>query len=311
MFLRRPSSSTSSSSTTATHSLNVLVDYASPNMAKELHVGHLRSTIIGDAIANTLEFVGHRVERVSHVGDFGTPVAIVIAMALEQRLDWTMSRTAAAAADDDDDVPSVNALTKLYVDGKARRESERAFAALVDDIVLVLQGLASRSSRFADDAAHVERIRRAWRVVCAASRRSFERIFARLGVVGLVERGESFYVAQLAAIVDRLQRANLVQQNAGGSSCGNDADADGEDGGLIAHVCGAPLVVRKRDGSYLYATTDLAGVQHRSNKDWVVYVVDASQSLVIQCRCAEIFRKFVYNSNVAFSTSNKDSSYAL
>ena len=115
----------------------VLVDHASPNMAKELHIGHLRSAIIGAAIANTLEFLGHSVERVSHVGDFGTPVAIVVAHAHLSRARWLL-------VDDDVDAtatpPNVAQLTTLYVEGRARM-NDMKFATHVKNVVRVMQKL--------------------------------------------------------------------------------------------------------------------------------------------------------------------------
>jgi arginyl-tRNA synthetase len=229
----------------------VLVDFASPNMAKELHVGHVRSAIIGHALANALELLGHEVLRVSHVGDFGTPIATVIAQALTLRLPWALLEPGAAP-------PTVAELTTLYKSGIASTD-DAAFAALVNRVLAAMQLAAAGEPA---DGALVG----AWQAVCKSSRASFGRIFDRLGVAP-VERGESFYAPMLPAVVERLERADLVRET---------------DGALIADVAGAPLVVRKRDGSFLYSTTDLAAVKHRAidlGCEWVVYVVDASQKL--------------------------------
>lgn len=243
----------------------VLVDYASPNMAKELHVGHVRSALLGHALANALELLGHDTLRVSHVGDFGTPIATVVARALSLSLPWALRRPDAVP-------PTAAELAVLYKDGAA--QSDPVFLALVKRVTAAIQAAAAGEP--ADQA-----LVGAWRAVCSASRASFSRVFDRLGVRP-VERGESFYAPMLPAIVERLDRKGLLRV---------------DDGALVADVAGAPLVVRKGDGSFLYSTTDLAALKHRASVlgcEWVVYVVDASQKLHFEqifalARAAELY----------------------
>lgn len=154
--------------------------------------------------------------------------------------------------------PSVTALAELYRDAVAATNSD-GFDSLVHRITAAIQ--ASAAGVAADES-----LVGAWRAVCAASRGSFERIFSRLNV-NPIERGESFYAPMLPAIVSELERNSLVRN---------------DNGALVADVCGAPLIVRKSDGTFLYGTTDLAAVKHRAvdlNRQLVIYVVDASQKL--------------------------------
>lgn len=149
-------------------------------------------------------------------------------------------------------------MAELYRNGLAIGKSDN-FDLLVKRITTAIQ--ASAAGLPAD-----ETLVGAWRAVCDASRGSFERIFRRLGV-NPVERGESFYATMLPTVVSELERHNLVRV---------------DDGALVADVCNAPLIVRKGDGTFLYSTTDLAAVQHRATqlgRQWVIYVVDASQKL--------------------------------
>jgi arginyl-tRNA synthetase len=175
------------------------------------HVGHLRSAIIGEAIANTMEFLGHSVERVSHVGDFGTPLAIVVRRALDLDLAWTRQSADAQLR------PTVSELAALYREGKALRDSDAAFATRVDEVLLVLQlqppphlddaqrhRLVAWLSCCCNAAVCCHSIRRTWACVCEVSTRAFDRTFARLGVSARA-RGESHHVEQLPHVCQLLQ----------------------------------------------------------------------------------------------------------
>lgn len=220
-----------------------VVDFSSPNVAKEMHVGHLRSTIIGDTIARTLEYCGVDVLRLNHVGDWGTQFGMLIQNIAELR-------EGGLDAAQDEDVADLQA---LYKASKKRFDDDPDFKTRAREAVTRLQG---------GDPQYVA----AWQRICAASRAEFDQIYARLGV-SLVERGESYYNPALPDTVADLQAAGVA------------VDSDG----AVAVFCeghAAPLIVRKSDGGYGYATTDLAALRQRvtdEQADWIVYVTDAGQ----------------------------------
>jgi arginyl-tRNA synthetase len=230
--------------------LRVVVDFSSPNIAKEMHVGHLRSTILGDAISRVLAFVGHDVLRLNHLGDWGTQFGMLITHLTEVFPDALTRPEGVRIAD----------LDGFYKEAKKRFDADAAFADRAREQVVKLQG---------GDAA----ARRAWEVLCDASRAEFRKIYDRLGVA-IQERGESFYNPRLPAVVADLAARGLLQES---------------DGAQVVFVPGfvgregepQPLIVRKRDGGYNYATTDLAAVRHRVAEEragWIAYVTDAGQA---------------------------------
>jgi hypothetical protein len=262
-----------------------IVDFASPNMAKELHVGHLRSTVIGDSLCNLLEFLGHDVTRVSHVGDIGTPLALVIGAALRAGLPWT------SPGNSDAPLPTAEQLSELYREARELRDNNASFAARVHAIGEQLHSYLLRDANANananttttnnnssynrnnnDNIGYTEQdVVHTWQQVCEVSRRAFTALFARLGV-RVEERGESSYVQHTPDAVARLIDAGLLRD---------------DDGALLADVCGAPLVVRKRNGAVLYSTTDLAALLTRGDYDRAIYVVDASQQLHFKQVCVE------------------------
>jgi len=225
----------------------VVVDYSSPNIAKEMHVGHLRSTVIGDCLANCLEFRGHKVTRANHVGDWGTQFGMLLA-----HLDDVAPVTGGAT-------PAIGDLVAFYKAAKGRFDADDAFAARSRALVVALQG---------GDARALE----AWARLCEASRSEFQDIYDRLGVTGLEEVGESFYNDRLAAVVADLEASGLAEVS---------------DGALVVYAADdvakekTPTIVRKSDGGFLYATTDLAAASYRARDlgcDRVLYVTDAGQA---------------------------------
>ena len=220
----------------------VLVDFSSPNVAKELHVGHLRSTIIGDSIARVLEARGHDVLRRNHVGDWGTQFGMLVAHVAERFPD--------AASDP----PPLEALTTLYQEARARFDGDPAFKAESQRRVTLLQSGDEPSLAL-------------WRALCALSRREFEALYARLGV-RIEEVGESSFNHLLPAMCDELATAGHASV--------------GEGGALLLHVDGikVPLMVRKSDGGFGYDSTDLAAVRDRTQREGarrVIYVTDVGQ----------------------------------
>ncbi len=221
-----------------------VVDFSSPNVAKEMHVGHLRSTIIGDTLARTLEFCGLDVLRLNHVGDWGTQFGMLI-QHMTESTPGGLERVGDAGVSD---------LQALYKAAKKRFDAEEDFKARAREAVTRLQG--------GDPAATA-----AWKTICAASRVEFEAIYDRLGV-SLVERGESHYNPLLADLVRDMEAAGVAVEDAGAK---------------VVWVEGVehPLIVQKSDGGFGYATTDLAALRqrvHDEKADWVIYVTDAGQA---------------------------------
>jgi len=227
-----------------------IVDFSSPNIAKEMHVGHLRSTIIGDCLARILEFRGHEVLRLNHVGDWGTQFGMLIAYLREA---YPQALTTADALDLGD-------LVTFYKQAKHRFDADAAFKETSQQEVVQLQ-------------AGAEDTRRAWQLLCDQSRREFQVIYDRLGVQ-LTERGESFYNPFLPAVVADLDRLGLLEEDAG-AQCVFLEGFTNKAGSPL------PLIVQKSDGGYNYATTDLAALRYRIGEDGadrIIYVTDAGQA---------------------------------
>ena len=227
-----------------------VVDFSAPHIAKEMHVGHLRSTIIGDSIARLLEFRGHDVLRINHVGDWGTQFGMLIAYLREA---YPEALTTANALDLGD-------LVTLYRKAKQRFDEDEAFQKAARQEVVQLQ-------------AGAEDTRRAWELLCEQSRREFQVIYDLLGV-HLIERGESFYNPMLPAVVEDLDRLGLLVEDAGAKCVFLDGFTNKEGEPL-------PLIVQKSDEGYNYNTTDLAALRYRINQDqanWIIYITDAGQA---------------------------------
>ena len=236
--------------TTAKTPKRVVVDFSAPNIAKEMHVGHLRSTIIGDCIARLLEFRGHDVLRLNHVGDWGTQFGMLIAYL---RLAYPEALTTANALDLGD-------LVTLYRQAKQRFDEDEAFRDAARSEVVRLQ-------------AGVEETRRAWELLCEQSRREFQVIYDLLDV-HLIERGESFYNPMLRAVVEDLDRLGLLVEDAGAKCVFLEGFTNKEGEPL-------PLIVQKSDEGYNYNTTDLAALRYRIEQEhanWIIYVTDAGQA---------------------------------
>jgi arginyl-tRNA synthetase len=235
---------------TATNPQKQIVDFSSPNIAKEMHVGHLRSTIIGDSIARVLEFQGHEVLRLNHVGDWGTQFGMLITYLKEVYPD---ALTTANALDLGD-------LVEFYRQAKVRFDQDETFKETSRQEVVRLQAGAEDS-------------RRAWQLLCEQSRREFQLIYDDLGIK-LTERGESFYNQFLPQIVEELDKIGLLVENQGAKCVFLEGFTNKEGEPL-------PLIVQKTDGGYNYATTDLAALRHRIETEKatrIIYVTDAGQS---------------------------------
>jgi arginyl-tRNA synthetase len=228
----------------------VVVDFSSPNIAKEMHVGHLRSTILGDCIARVLEFRGHDVLRLNHVGDWGTQFGMLI---LYLREAYPEALTTADALDLGD-------LVVLYKKAKQRFDEDPVFQEAARQEVVKLQ---------AQDPDSIK----AWQLLCDQSRREFQVIYDRLNIQ-ITERGESFYNPYLADVVNDLRTGGLLVESDG-------AQCVFLDGFTNRHGDPLPLIIQKTDGGYNYATTDLAAIRYRiqtDRADRIIYITDAGQS---------------------------------
>jgi len=230
--------------------LTVVVDFSSPNIAKEMHVGHLRSTIIGDCLARLLEFLGHNVLRLNHVGDWGTQFGMLI----------LYLREVAPNALDAGSNLDLGDLVEFYKKAKARFDEDEKFQEEARSEVVKLQG--------GDEASL-----KAWKVLCDQSRKEFDKIYEMLDVK-LTERGESFYNPYLSSVVKDLQDLKLAVEDDGAQCVFLDGFKN-RDGNA------QPLIVQKSDGGYMYSTTDLAAIRYRITKDKadrVLYVTDIGQA---------------------------------
>lgn len=237
----------------------IVVDYSSPNIAKEMHVGHLRSTIIGDTLSNLLEFSGHEVVRLNHVGDWGTQFGMLVEHLRDEY-------PAALSIETSQDVELGN-LVELYKAAKKRFDKDEDFKTRAREGVVKLQ------------AGNEEELA-AWQALCAASRVEYQKIYDVLNIKGLVERGESFYNPYLNGVVEDLEEQGLAVKSEGATAVFLDGYAN-KDGSPL------PMLVRKSDGGFNYATTDLAAIRQRvemisddggEKADRVLYVTDAGQS---------------------------------
>jgi arginyl-tRNA synthetase len=228
----------------------VVIDYSSPNVAKEMHVGHIRSTVIGDCLARVLDFVGHDVVRQNHVGDWGTPFGMLI----EHLTDLGSDAAARELGQ--------GSLNEFYKAARQKFDADPAFAERARQRVVLLQG---------GDEKTLEH----WRELVAASRRYFEAIYRRLGVL-LVDadvRGESFYNPFLAEVSADLETRGVARID-DGALCVFMDEFKGRDGAPL------PLIVRKQDGGFGYAATDLAALRFRTRDlgaTRLLYVTGAPQ----------------------------------
>ena len=228
----------------------VVIDYSSPNLAKEMHVGHLRSSIIGDSIARVLEHLGHRVIRQNHVGDWGTQFGMLVAYLVEQQKD-----NAAFELSD---------LEQFYRAAKVRFDEDPAFADTAREYVVKLQG-------------GDETVLALWRQFVETSLQHAEHVYQMLGLK--LQRadvaGESSYNDDLPVVVEELSQKGLAVESDGAKVVFLDEfkNKDGEP---------AAFIVQKQGGGFLYSTTDLATMRHRVNNlraTRLLYVVDTRQDL--------------------------------
>jgi arginyl-tRNA synthetase len=221
----------------------VVIDYSSPNVAKQMHVGHLRATVIGDCLRRVLSRLGHKVIAQSHIGDWGTQFGMLVEQILDEGIDASTLTLPEAEA--------------LYARASAHFGTDQDFAIRARRRVVALQ-------------AGDEETRHIWRELINISLAGFNEAYARLGVLLTDDdlAGESMYNDDLPEVVAELERSGITVI---------------DDGALCVFVEGfaAPMIVRKSDGGFGYSATDLAAIRYRVrdlHANRIIYVVDARQS---------------------------------
>jgi arginyl-tRNA synthetase len=241
---------------------NIVVDFSAPNIAKQMHVGHLRSTIIGDCICRMLEFLGHNVIRQNHIGDWGTQFGMLIAYLF---LEKTASRMEKLFGERPDDAPDIIKNTEqLYREAKKKYDSDSSFAELSREYVVALQKGQEGTLGY-------------WKTIVELSIKECQEIYNQLGITLTPNdiKGESTYNSDLAHVVQELKQAGLAEESDGAVCVFPDGFKNKEGQPL-------PFIIQKSDGAYLYATTDLAAIHYRVNElkaDTIIYVTDSRQKL--------------------------------
>lgn len=232
----------------------IIVEFSSPNIAKELHVGHLRSTIIGDCLARLFEFVGHDVLRLNHVGDWGTQFGMLIVY-LKREHPKVLTG---------EETTDLSQLMAWYKASKKKFDEDPEFKKQSQLQVVSLQG--------GDPVAL-----KAWQMICEISRKAFHEIYDLMDVT-ITERGESFYNPYLAGVVKDLEDKGLITISEGAKCIFLDGFVSREGEPL-------PMIIQKSDGGYNYETTDMAALRHRvdiEKADRIICVTDAGQALHFQ-----------------------------
>ncbi|XP_061595256.1 arginine--tRNA ligase, cytoplasmic [Cololabis saira] len=240
----------------------VVVDFSSPNIAKEMHVGHLRSTIIGDSMCRLFEFLGYDVLRLNHVGDWGTQFGMLIAHLQDKFPDYLTSS------------PPISDLQAFYKESKKRFDEDEDFKKRAYQCVVRLQ---SKEAEFI----------KAWNLICDVSRREFQRVYNCLDIQ-IMERGESYYQDLMTEVVKEFEDKGLAELDEGRKI-------------VFAPGQSVPLTIVKSDGGYTYDTSDLAALHQRLFKekaDIIIYVTDSGQAMHFQLVFAAAQKIGWYNPQV-------------
>lgn len=226
----------------------IVIDFSAPNVAKSMHVGHIRSTILGDALTRVLRFRGHTVETDNHLGDWGTQFGMLI-VGYRSFLDQVAYEQDPLAE-----------MERIYKEVQARATTDSALADRArEELAKLQQGDTANTAL--------------WQEFMQVSRQAFERIYARLNVHFDHWLGESFYNPMLASVVQDLREKNLARPSEGAICIFYDEGTE---------LAATPFLIQKQDGAFLYATTDLATIQYRAETfqpNRVIYVTDGRQQL--------------------------------
>ena len=264
----------------------IVIDFSSPNVAKPMHVGHIRSTILGDCLARTLRLLGHRVITDNHLGDWGTQFGMLIA-GWKRHLDPALLQT-----------DPFGEMERLY--RKVHAASKENPATLEE----ARQELVALQSGDPENLA-------IWRKMQSLSQAQFDGIYGRLGVKFDHTLGESFYNPRLRATVDELGRRGIARESEGARCVFSDGSLPPKEDPFLIHEEGEwrpnPCLIQKSDGGFNYATTDLATLAYRLetwHPDEIIYVTDGRQQLHFRqifaafrrCVCSPIkyWRKNIY-----------------
>lgn len=239
----------------------ILIDFSSPNIAKPMHIGHIRSTIIGDCLRRVANFLGHDVIADNHIGDWGTPIGQVI-------YGWKNNLNESAFNED-----PIKELLRLYQLVKEGFESDpKINAACLEETVKLQSGDGESISL--------------WNQFKEITLSEANKIYSRLDIEFDVTLGESFYHNQLAPIVEDLLAKGIAEISDGAVCIFSNNELEAKDDPLLVSRDGewipVPCMVRKKDGGFNYATTDIATIDYRVNElnsDKILYVVDDRQSL--------------------------------
>ena len=227
----------------------VIIDYSSPNIAKNMHVGHLRSTIIGDCIKNILNALGYFTSPVNHIGDWGTQFGILIEYIKTYKKEFTKKNNA-----------NINQLSSFYKDGKIKFDENSDFRFRATDNVLLLQ----KGNKMT---------RKIWSKFCSISYISFSKIYKLLGIQ-IKEKGESYYNSILQDTLNKLNKKGFLMRS-NNAECVYVKNFFNKTENLL------PIIVKKKDGGFNYSSTDLAALRYRveySGASWIIYCVDVGQS---------------------------------
>ena len=246
---------------TTTRPRTVVIDFSSPNIAKPMHVGHIRSTILGDCLARTLRLLGHRVITDNHIGDWGTQFGKLL-------VGWKQQLDRAALERD-----PIAEMERLYKAVNAASEADAAVLECARQELVKLQD---------GDAENLT----IWREMIALSQHQFDTIYGRLGVKFDHTLGESFYNPQLKSVVEELRARGLARASEGAVCVFSDGAGPPKDDPFLKQEDGEwkphPALIQKSDGAANYMTTDLATLAHRRESwqpDEIIYVTDGRQQL--------------------------------
>jgi arginyl-tRNA synthetase len=245
-------------------SKNVVVDFSGPNIAKQMHVGHLRSTIIGDCICRLLKFQGYDVKPQNHIGDWGTQFGMLVYYLIDKNLDIASGRAKVGIMTGPTQYFVIDDLERFYREAKKLFDTNEEFAQRSREYVVKLHNGDHFALGF-------------WKHIVNESRKHYQPIYDMLNInlQAKDERGESFYKDMLPEVVEELQKSPETRESDGAICVFPEGFKDKEGKAL-------PVIIQKSDGAYLYATTDLAAIRYRVNElkaDEIIYVTDARQQL--------------------------------
>jgi len=249
----------------------IVIDFGSPNVAKPMHVGHIRSTVLGDALARTAQFLGHEVIRDNHIGDWGTQFGMVI-------YGWKNFLDQAALAQD-----PIAELVRIYKEANVRATADPTVREACRQELVKLQ--AGDPENFS-----------IWKQSVDLSLQEFDRAYQLLDIRYDIQRGESFYNDRLSGVVARLLKSGIAQISEG-AVCVFFRD--------ISELADKPCIIRKSDGGYNYATTDIATVDYRINdlKADTVWIVTGAPQILHFKQIFEIARREGYKADFRHITN--------